>query len=67
MQILSIFTADFFGIFLKCVSRDRITSTFVNKSKVKNYVSHNSRENSNREFKSRITFLRIVEKVAMGL
>ena len=30
-KILSIFTAAAFGTFLKCVSRDRITFTFVNK------------------------------------
>ena len=45
-KILSIFTAAAFGTFLKCVSRDRITSTFVDKIKVENYVLHNSRESS---------------------
>ena len=83
-KILSIFTAVFVGTFLKCVSRDRITSTFVDKIKVENYVSHNNRESSKgdlsreshfsyqwrklqRWFKSRITFFRLVEKVAKGI
>ena len=55
-KILSIFTAAFFGTFLKCVSRDRITSTFVDKIKVENYVSHNSRENSKGDLSRELHF-----------
>ena len=55
-KILSIFTAAFFGTFLKCVSRDRITSTFVDKIKVENYVSHNSQENSKGDLSRELHF-----------
>ena len=55
-KILSIFTAAAFGTFLKFASRDRITSTFVDKIKVENYVSHNSRENSKGDLSRELHF-----------